>query len=399
MKLCAPTNFDDNLVPALVEAGTYEVYGKLTRDVVGGGRTSHVLPEVDQKRLAAHVKVVKDAGIRFNYLLNAASMGGIETTAAGYRKIRRVFDMLSTLKVDSITVTNPVLLQLAKRHYPWLEVKVSSFANVSSPLQARFWEDMGADVITLSPVLLNRELALIKEITSSVKAECQLIANNNCLQSCPFYLSHANLVSHTSQKGHWSRGYMIDYCLVNCRMLRLLDPANYIRGDWIRPEDIPIYEALGVRQLKLVARSNPTKEIIARVKAYAVGRFDGNLLELVEHGRDFKLKVEQTIGAKVRMIRTFARPLLANPIRMKELAGLVLPHEPFIYIDNRKLDGFLDYFKTHSCLGRDCSKCGYCEEVARQVITVNEATLDDYRERYRSALEKFLDGYYFRWKG
>jgi len=398
MKICAPTNFDDALLGPLAEAGTYEVYGKLTADAVGGGRTSHILPVVDRKKLASHVAAVHKAGIRFNYLLNAASMGGMETTASGYRAIRRILDMLCTLSVDSITVTNPVLLQLSKRHNPSLEVKVSAFANVSSPLQARFWVNMGADVITPCPVLLNRELCILQEMASSVKAEYQVIANNNCLQSCPFYSTHANLVSHTSQKGHWSRGYMIDYCLVNCRTFRLLDPSCYIRGDWIRPEDAQVYESLGMGQLKLVNRSNPTAEIIARVKAYAAGRFDGNLLELVEQGRDFKLEAKQTLSSKARMARTFVRPLLSNPLRMKELSGLVFPYKPLVHIDNRKLDGFIDFFRTHSCLGHDCSRCGYCQETARRVISVEGSSLDDYRVRYREALDKFLDGYYFRWK-
>ncbi|MBM4355651.1 MAG: peptidase U32 [Deltaproteobacteria bacterium] len=398
MKLCAPTNFDDALIAPLAQAGVYEIYGKLTADAVGGGRTSHILPDVGFKRLESHASEAAKAGIRFNYLLNAAAMGGMETTARGYRAIRRLLDRLARIGITLVTVTNPVLLQLIKRHYPSFKVKVSAFSNVVSPLQARFWEEMGADVITVCPVMVNREFAILAEIGASVKAELQVIANNNCLQSCPFYSTHANLVSHTSQKGHWSRGYMIDYCLVNCRRLRLLDPGYYLRGDWIRPEDVHLYEAVGIEHIKLVNRSNPTDVIIARVKAYAARKHDGNLLELVEHARDFRTEGEQTVSARARMARTFVRPLLANPLRMKELSNLVLPHEPVVEIVNADLDGFIDYFRRHSCMGRDCRRCGYCDEWARKVVRVDGRPIEEYRRRYQESLDKYLDGYFFHYR-
>jgi collagenase-like PrtC family protease len=397
MRLCAPTNFDDGLIEPLAKAGVYEVYGKLTADAVGGGRTSHVLPAVSRARLAEHVAAVRRAGIRFDYLLNAASMAAVETTGAGYRRIRRLLDLVAGLPVDSITVTNPLLLQVCKRHYPKLEVKVSAFANVATPLQAKYWADLGADVITASPVLLNRELAVLREMCASVPAGIQVIANNNCLQSCPFYQAHSTLVSHTSQEGHWSRGYMIDYCILNCRTVRLADPVSYVRGDWIRPEDVQTYEALGARYLKLVNRSNPTAVIVQRVNAYAARRFEGNLVELFEHGRDFQGARKAGVKDRLRMAGTFVRPRLANPLRLMELTKTVLPAEAVVRLDNRKLDGFLDFFRGNSCLTRSCAACGYCEKVAARAMQINGETVAEFRSRYRDALNKMVDGYYFRW--
>jgi len=396
-KLSAPTNFDDRLIAPLAQAGVYEIYGKLTADAVGGGRTSHVLPPVDEKRLRAHVALAKRAGIQFNYLLNAAAIGGMETTAGGFRGIRRIFDLVCEIGVDSITVTNPLLLELSKRHYPQLEVKVSAFANVVTPQQAGQWADMGADVITVSPVVLNRELHILKEIAAGVDSEIQVILNNNCIQSCAFYNSHANLHSHTSRKGHWSRGYMVDYCLLNCRAARLADPSLYIRGDWIRPEDLEAYEQVGVTWFKVVNRSNPTDVIIRRVQAYANRSFDGNLLELVEHAHDHRRESEQSAASKLKMARTFVRPLLVNPMRLKEFGRLSLPAEPFVEIDNSALNGFIDFFLNHSCASANCSSCRYCDEVANRVVKVDGIVLEEYRKRYRETLDKFLDGYFFNY--
>ncbi len=397
MKLSAPTNFDDALIEPLAAAGVHEIYGKLTADAVGGGRTSHVLPPVDKKRLNEHATLARKAGIQFNYLLNAAAMGGMETTAGGYKSIRRILDMVSELGLNSITVSNPLLLQISKRHNPGLEVKVSAFANVVNVFQARQWADMGADVITASPVALNRELKTLEEMAGTVNAEIQVILNNNCIQSCAFYNTHANLHSHSSQKGHWSKGYMIDYCLLNCRTARLTDPALYIRGDWIRPEDMDLYESLGMEYFKVVNRSNPTDVIIRRVQAYAARRFDGNLLELVEHAQDHRQKGAESAGAKLRMARTFVRPTLVNPLRLKEFGDLAFPLEPVVEIDNRALDGFIDYFKENSCASKGCDVCRYCEETAAKVIKINGVGLDEYRQRYKQAMDRFLDGYYFNW--
>jgi len=395
--LSAPTNFDDALVAPLAEAGVFEVYGKLTSDAVGGGRPSHVLPPVDVSRLTQHVALVKKAGIKFNYLLNASSMGGVETTAPGYRAIRKLLDLLAKIGTDSVTVSNPLILQLMKRHYPAIGVKVSAFANVVTVMQARSWADMGADVITACPVVLNRELKTLGEMAAETKAAIQVVLNNNCMLSCPFYSTHANLHSFSSQKGHWSRGYMIDYCLMNCRGARLADPSLYIRGDWIRPEDQGVYEALGVKYFKVVNRTNPTPTIIERVKAYSSGRWDGNLVDLVEHGKDLRPVEKLSFKARLRMALTFVRPTLANPRRLAEFSKLALPSIPLVEIDNRAMDGFIDFFKTHGCTSRSCDSCRYCDDWARRVVKVDGVPLEEYRRRYREALARFLDGYYFRW--
>ena len=53
-------------------------------------------------------------------------------------------------------------------------------------------------------------------------------------------------------------------------------------ADWIRPEDLVHYEALGYDSFKLAGRNLPTEVLITRLKAYAGRRYDGNLLDLVQ---------------------------------------------------------------------------------------------------------------------
>ena len=42
-----------------------------------------------------------------------------------------------------------------------------------------------------------------------------------------------------------------------------------------------------------------------------------------------------------------------------------------IYIDNRKLDGFIKFFKDGHCTG-NCLSCNYCKTIADKVIVKND---------------------------
>ena len=55
---------------------------------------------------------------------------------------------------------------------------------------------------------------------------------------------------------------------------------DFIRATWIRPEDVPLWEAAGVEVFKLATRriKNPVKIL----DAYASYDYDGNLLELMD---------------------------------------------------------------------------------------------------------------------
>lgn len=102
-----------------------------------------------------------------------------------------------------------------------------------------------------------------------MSCDLQLLVNNSCLQSCPYTSYQKVVVSHASQSRHPSGGFLVDYCYLKCSFLKLAEPVNYIRCDWVRPEDIPRYESLGYNTFKLTERDAPSKVILRRVKAYS----------------------------------------------------------------------------------------------------------------------------------
>jgi collagenase-like PrtC family protease len=323
--------------------------------------------------------------LQFNYLLNAASLYGIEQTRYGQRKIRESLDHLSDANMDSITVASPYLLQIIKKNYPNLKVKAGVFAVIDNVTKAKQWEAMGADAICISATGCNRKFDLLKAIRVSVKCECILIANALCLQSCPYELTHMNLLSNSSRKGDPSKGFCLDYCFLHCSRKRLLEPVNYIRSVWIRPEDLYIYQNLGFSSFKLVERSCPTDLILKRVKAYADRSFNGNLLELVGPVASIKKELNTPLCQWLKMIFTLFKPFkikIKSLLLIKKFAEQVMIHDfekenAGVYIDNRSLDRFIEGILDRDCSMQNCTNCGYCEKWTQKSVTIKKKYRDD----------------------
>ncbi|MFQ5519906.1 MAG: U32 family peptidase [Candidatus Methylomirabilia bacterium] len=407
MRLSVATNFEPELVEALKGYPVHELFGKLPVDPLGGGRASYMLAPLSKRGLAAHVREAHRHGIRFNYLLNAACLDNREWTRRGQRQIRSLLDWLVEMGVDAVTVSLPYLLDLIKRSYPQLRVTVGVFAGVDHVEKARMWEELGADCITLESLSVNRRFSLLASLRKSVECDLMLLVNTNCLQFCPFARAHMVALSHASQAGHPSRGFLLDYCFLRCSRMKLTDPVNYIRSDWIRPEDLREYEALGYDRFKLAERNAPTEIMARRVRAYSEGRYDGNLLDLVQGwGFQSGRAPSRYFGRGLFWsLRTFLRPWAINPLRLvkirrlAEAQGMLSPlrREPPVVIDNRALDGFLKFFFDVDCHERDCEECRYCYRVAERAVRVDPAWRREVLTRYDEALEELRSGAMWRY--
>ena len=377
MNLSVAYNFDIGLIGELAKIPEVrEMYGKMTIDHIGGGRSNYTFDHVNSNQLRASVLEAHKRGLQFNYLLNAASLYGIEQTRSGQKKIRASLDFLSDIKVDSITVSSPYLLQIIKRNYSHFKVKVGAFTVIDNGAKAKSWEAMGADALCISAIACNRNFELLKSIRDSVKCECILIANASCLQSCPYELTHMHMLSNSSRKDDPLNGFCLDYCFLHCSSKRLKEPVNYIRSIWIRPEDLTIYEKLGYSTFKLVERSCPSELILKRTKAYADRSFDGNLLELVGPVASIKKELNVRPGQGLKLFFTMFKPSkikISSLLLMKRFADKVMCGDfrkeyAGVYIDNRSLDGFLEVIKGHNCSVQKCSTCPICEEWTRKSL-------------------------------
>ena len=403
MRISLATNFHDAL-PSLVRPyGVFELYGKLPADVVGGGRASFMLAPTSRRAVARHVAACCGVGLGFNYLLNASCLDNLEYTRAGQKRIRRLLDWLSELGVSAVTVANPFLLRLLKTAYPHFEVRVSVFACVNDVRRVNYWEELGADRVTLDSLQINREFDLLRKIREATRCRLELLASNSCLQNCPLQPYHPNLLSHASQRGHRSRGFAIDWCLLWCSYMKIRDPVNYVRADWIRPEDTVHYEALGYDEFKLTERNAPTEILVLRARAYHERRYDGNLLDLVQ---PYGLPVaggraeRRGLGWVVRHflgrggVRWRKLPLLYHLARRRGLVGA--PEGTPVYVDNRALDGFIRRFSKQGCRDLDCEQCGYCHAWAAKAVRIDDAWRDECLALYETAFKEMESGRLWR---
>jgi len=384
MRYSIAANWDLGLLEKLEETHVEGLYGQMWGDPLGGGRMSFFIPKVGKKEVASFIAEVKRRGLSFNYLINATCLDNLEFTKKGYKKIAEHIEWIASTGADMVTITLPFLLQLVKKDFPHLKVCVSSFARVQNVHLAHHWEEMGADKIIL-PERIARDFRTLRLIRKTVSCKLELIANHCCLFHCPFDLHHRNMVSHGSQDGHPCGGFAPDYCKLACQRLKLFRPAELIKSRWIRPEDVDCYEAMGIDCLKLVERFRGTQSLLHIIDAYEHKSYSGNLAKL--------LSLPQEGAYLSPNLEIIQRPDLIEPEKMKEIMEVL--GEPFpgkIYIDNSKFNGFLDYFKKVDCLRTDCNRCGYCEKVASQVITLDEGWRREMIERFDKAINILMTG-------
>ena len=376
-------NYDPDLVPALAAYPVDEVYGKFPADGVSGGRPRYLATPLSESDLRQYILRLDRHGMAFNYLLNGACFGNREWTRAWQKRVTALLEKLGDLGVRRLTVSTPFLLELVKRRFPGFKVKVGIYAQVDTPRRARFWEDLGADALTLESFSINRDFRRLAEIRRSVRCDLQLIANHVCLPNCPMQAYHQNGFAHASDD---AGPLFIDYCLLRCSRSRLADPSLFIKAAWIRPEDLAAYEALGYTTFKLLERGIPSAELLRRVKAYAERRFTGNLADLLlSYGFKDPIRKESLWA-----LRHFWKPRQASPRRLKPLLDLArlqgmlapLPESP-IRVDAQRIPGdFLDGFRDRDCAALDCRTCGYCERIAAQAVSILPGYRDEVLQKY-----------------
>jgi collagenase-like PrtC family protease len=192
MKYTVATNFDPEVVEEITRFNKdnvfYSVFGKLKKDIIGGGRSSINLPHVSIQELKDYIKLCHSRGLKFNYLLNPICLGNREFVKKEHYKILKFFDCLLNVGVDNVTINSPYLCELVKKQFPNLKITIGHFAYVSTIRQISYWEELGADEITLQHYI-NRNFKLLEEMLLYTKKSgigLRIIANNFCLHDCPY---------------------------------------------------------------------------------------------------------------------------------------------------------------------------------------------------------------------
>ena len=390
MRLSVATNFDNNLIDQISSYPVSDIYGKLSRDFIGGGRASYSTQGISKSTLKSHIQYAHEKGIKFNYLMNTACLGNREWSSKGKRSIRKLLDMLSDFKVDSITVSTPYLAEIIKKRYPHFFLKVGIFANIDSLERVRFWQDLGADMLTLESFSVNRNFPLLKSIKKAAQCQLQIITNFVCLSKCPMQIYHMNGLSHASNTQ--DKSAYIDYCVLKCSFSTLKDPELLIKSQWIRPEDIDHYEKIGYSDFKLLERNAPTNVMVNRVKSYSNRTSPDNFMELIQPF-GFKKETRKEIGWLIRNFFSYfvEQPLkVLNMRKLLKMRGMLysLKENP-VFLDSKKIPpDFIDEISKRNCaVSGNCESCDYCQLISKKTYQIDKS----YKEECLALYEKVFD--------
>ncbi len=251
-------------------------------------------------------------------------MGGQQLTPEGYRTIDWYFDKLNGIGIDSITVADPLFVEMLAKDYD-MDVVVSVLSFVDSPQKAEFYEQLGATTIVIDPAV-NRQFDKLEAIRDAVSCDLKLLVNEACLYQCPFRYAHFNFFSHANGPG-LKPNVLDDYYYFKCLSLRINDPQQLIKSPWIRPEDLREYRHI-TDTFKIGGRTQFVNWILNAVDAYANESYEGNLMDLLDSIKDLK---------------------------------------DHFFIPNSELNGAIEQWKR---CDKVCHKCGYCKRLAEKIIRV-----------------------------
>ncbi|MEM2103781.1 MAG: U32 family peptidase [Candidatus Bathyarchaeia archaeon] len=374
VKLCVPTTFEDSFLDNLrrlnrkyedTDAQVYEVYGSFKVSTLGTGWPSTVLPDVDSGGLARHVEKAHSCGFNFAYTLNPVCMNLAEYTEEGRKALDGLLKELSSIKVDTLIIAIPYLIEYVAKNYPEFKINASSLCYMDSLNRALMFESLGASRLTLSEDI-NRCFNLLKLIRANVKAELEVIANNGCLLKCPFRTYHNTITAHVSQSiSEDPIGFTYKpYPFMRCTLKRLSDHAEILKAPWFRPEDVKYYSKLEINYIKIAGRGLSAEDLLKLVEAYLSGRYDGDIYALIDNS------------------------YMHFCWDMFDMEAELLPPLK-ISINNRLLDGWYEYFaKNNPPCVTGCGNCNYCGEVAKKVVEADVETEKKYIERIKHMIDK-----------
>lgn len=413
MKYSIATNFDPKLITGIANLdknnSIKSVYGKLKSDIVGGGRASAHLPEIQMKELEAYINLCHKNKITFNYLLNPMCLANKQFEQNSRHEIMNLIDSIVSVGADCLTINSPYLCQIVKKNFPKIKISVGVHAFAYEIQHIKFWEDMGADEVTLQ-MHVGRNFKLLEKMLTYSKGSgisLRILGNLPCLYNCAYRVQHATGQSHASRIDDGSEKFIPDASLMTCTTDKVKDPSKLLGAGWIRPEDVFYYEELCNKtgnynfSIKLVERSKTTDFLLRVVKAYLERNYNGNLLDLL-----FWPNVKEFIDDANSSQKVSNPTQIHDSKRFKEFFDFF--NLPNIYIDNKKLDGFFKKFalnydcdqkvchdsnscKNNKTLDKDLV-CSYCENWAHKAITVDKIETEHWLEKANSVLEDIKEG-------
>ena len=386
-------------------------FGKLKHDGLPGGRTASIIPDFTMDQFAEYIKECQKRDITFNYLINPLSMDQNEIDPEVGKQIRDFIHTMYDIGIRAFTLNSPILIKYVKREFKDVFVTLGLYAYPVTIQHIEYWRNWGVDEITLDHGF-NRRFDLLRNLLTQYKDSdfhLRVIANNLCLRECPFRLAHGCFVGHSDPDK-----FTMDYSLVNCAYKKVTHPAAILTSEFIRPEDVHYYRELAEEtgnknfSIKLIDRTRTTDFLHKVIRSYMEESYDGNLLDLVNWPKAktiATLPMNASQGAGMPQLKDVPSMRWAERLKPEAMMnyGRTM-HLPKVYVDNKKLDGFLEHFiHNNNCANSLCASdiledgqkapnaCAYCSTWAKKVISYDEAEVAQWKELCGSVLKSIED--------
>ncbi|RUM38689.1 MAG: hypothetical protein DSY70_07335 [Desulfobulbus sp.] len=270
------------------------------------------------------------------------------------QKLRKIIDVLEHCAekevIDGIVFCDHYLLQLLSEEAPGLVSSLEAVPGINNMLDS--YDKVEAQLSYISKTRfkqpgkiildrsLNRKLRRLERTVRKCRAsfpeiKIELLANEGCLDFCPYKLSHDAYISLSNYEGR-DCTYELNSTL-GC--IRLVDeqPHRLLRSPFIRPEDVALYQDYA-DTIKLCGRTLGTGFLQRVIYAYIQQKHDGNLLDLLD-----------------------------------TMAWLA----PQLYVDNSSLS--FDFVEILSLCDKQCASCGFCRELFSTISCSLPLTIPDHR--------------------
>ncbi len=263
LRLAAPYNHDPALLEALasVVGPVASVYLPVHPTAAASGRAFRGAPSpaayaTELRRVARRCR---ELGLAVTLLANAPGW------AVDPRAVARTAAMLRD-EVDGLRLTLADLsaARRVRELLPWIELGVSTLADVRSPVEARWWrEQAGAGYLTVSREVNRRPEALARLAATGLRLG--VVAYDDCVPGCPFRLHHVGAARARDGRRGWTTS---PRCLA--ADLRRARP-------WLLAQKEILPGHLGhlagtVVEVKVAGREQPTAEVLRRVRLYLEAR-------------------------------------------------------------------------------------------------------------------------------
>ena len=340
MKIEIPDNNDPNLIKVvqrLLKIPSHhtitEIYGKPTKSVhMGSGRTNVFYENMTRTDMIRRVNSFKRLHIDYNYTLNGVVPRG--RIPENREQIIEELQWLEKSPIKKITIANYELAKLAEKYCPSIEVVISFFAEVDSQEKVRQWAKLSNVKTIIAAASTFRNISLLKELVTTGK-ECGVgigvIANLGCMADCARKEEHA-IVKDMSSINSSSLRY--GACTFYCMRYLLESPEKFLQLPLIRPEDLNVYDNIGIAIVKLVDRSQTAKWIEKVVGYYLKGSFKGNILDLTCNYTRFNLEKHSNaqvakinIDQKIQEKSTKTTGVLSYREILPELLDISIDHD------------------------------------------------------------------------